>query len=73
VFAVTEYGGNAGLLEGNAVQVLYQAIGIGVVFVYDVIVTLIILVIVKMFIGLRVSKDVEQSGLDMELHGEVLQ
>jgi hypothetical protein len=26
-----------------------------------------------MFIGLRVSKDVEQGGLDMELHGEVIQ
>jgi Amt family ammonium transporter len=73
VFAVNEYGGNAGLLEGNAMQVVNQAIGVGVVFIYDVIVTLIILVLVNMFIGLRVSKDVEQGGLDMELHGEVLQ
>jgi Amt family ammonium transporter len=73
VFAVNEYGGNSGLLEGNAMQVVNQAIGIGVVFAYDVVVTLIILVIIKMFIGLRVSKDVEQGGLDMELHGEVLQ
>src|SRR5215470_2995211 len=59
VFAVKQYGGNAGLLEGNAMQVVNQAIGIGVVFVYDAIVTLIILVIVNMFIGLRVSKEVE--------------
>jgi Amt family ammonium transporter len=73
VFAVNEYGGNSGLLEGNAMQVVNQAIGIGVVFAYDVVVTLIILAIIKMFIGLRVSKDVEQGGLDMELHGEVLQ
>jgi Amt family ammonium transporter len=55
VFAVTEYGGNPGLLEGNAMQVVYQAIGVGIVFIYDVIVTLIILKVVDIFIGLRVQ------------------
>jgi Amt family ammonium transporter len=73
VFAINEYGGNAGLIEGNAMQVVNQAIGIGVVFVYDCVVTLIILKVVDLFIGLRVSKDAEQAGLDLELHGEVLQ
>ena len=73
VFAVQEYGGNAGLLEGNAMQVVNQAIGIGVVFIYDCIVTLIILKVVDIFIGLRVSKDVEQEGLDLALHGETVQ
>lgn len=73
VFAISEYGGNAGLLEGNAMQVVNQAIGIGVVFVYDCIVTLILLKIIDMVIGLRASKDAEQGGLDLELHGEVLQ
>jgi Amt family ammonium transporter len=73
VFAVQEYGGNAGLLEGNAMQVVNQAIGVGVVFIYDCIVTLIILKVVDIFIGLRVSKDVEQEGLDLALHGETVQ
>jgi Amt family ammonium transporter len=73
VFAVQEYGGNAGLLEGNAMQVVNQAIGIGVVVIYDCIVTLIILKVVDMTIGLRVSKDVEQEGLDLALHGETVQ
>src|SRR5262249_16872663 len=73
VFAISEYGGNAGLLEGNAMQVVNQAIGVGVVFLYDCIVTLIILKLIDMFIGLRVSKEVESDGLDLELHGEVLQ
>jgi ammonium transporter, Amt family len=73
VFAVQEYGGNAGLLEGNAMQVVNQAIGIGVVIIYDCIVTLIILKLVDMTIGLRVSKDVEQEGLDLALHGETVQ
>src|ERR1700733_74829 len=43
IFAVSEYGGTAGLIEGNGAQVLNQCIGVGTVFIYDVIVTLIIL------------------------------
>jgi ammonium transporter, Amt family len=73
VFAVQQYGGTAGLLEGNPGQVLNQAIGVGVVFIYDCVVTLIILKVVDIFIGLRVSKDVERDGLDLALHGETVQ
>jgi ammonium transporter, Amt family len=73
VFAVSEYGGTAGLIEGNPGQVLNQAIGVGAVFVYDVVVTLIILKLVDVFIGLRVSEDVERDGLDLALHGETIQ
>jgi ammonium transporter, Amt family len=73
VFAVQQYGGNAGLLEGNPMQVVYQAIGIGTVFIYDCVVTLIILKLVDMTIGLRVTKDVERDGLDLALHGETVQ
>ncbi len=73
VFAVSEYGGTAGLIEGNPGQVANQAIGIGCVFVYDVIMTLIILKIVDLTVGLRVSEDVERNGLDLALHGETVQ
>jgi ammonium transporter, Amt family len=73
VFAVAAYGGTAGLIEGNPHQVLNQIMGVGIVFVYDVIVTLIILKIVDMVIGLRVSEDVEREGLDLALHGESVQ
>src|SRR5712671_3606551 len=73
VFAVKEYGLNSGLLEGNPMQVVNQAIGVGTVFVYDAIVTLIILWLVDKFIGLRVTKDVERDGLDLALHGETVQ
>src|SRR5712692_8817886 len=62
VFAVSQYGGNAGLLEGNPMQVVNQAIGVGTVFVYDAVVTLIILKVLDMTIGLRVTKDVERDG-----------
>jgi ammonium transporter, Amt family len=73
VFAVNEYGGTSGLLEGNPGQLLNQCIGVGAVFVYDVVVTLIILKVVDMVIGLRVSEDVEREGLDLALHGETIQ
>ncbi len=73
VFAVGAYGGTAGLIEGNAHQVLNQIIGVAIVFVYDVIVTLIILKVVDLVIGLRVSEEVEREGLDLALHGEVVQ
>jgi ammonium transporter, Amt family len=73
VFAVAAYGGTAGLIEGNPGQVVNQIVGVGVVFVYDVIVTLIILKIVDLVIGLRVSEDVEREGLDLALHGETVQ
>jgi Amt family ammonium transporter len=72
VFAVEAYGGQPGLFDGNAVQVLNQLYGILIVFVYDAIVSLIILKIVDIFIGLRVSDEVEREGLDLALHGETV-
>src|SRR6202166_2217473 len=41
VFAIAEYGGTAGLIEGNAAQMMNQVKGIAVVIVYDAIVSLI--------------------------------
>jgi Amt family ammonium transporter len=73
VFAINEYGGTPGLIEGNPMQVLYQLEGIACVIVYDVIVSLILLKLIDIFIGLRVSEEVEVEGLDINLHGEVVQ
>jgi Amt family ammonium transporter len=73
VFAVEQYGGTAGLLEGNAAQLLNQVYGVAIVIVYDVIVSLIILKVIDATIGLRVTKEVEQEGLDLALHGEAVQ
>jgi Amt family ammonium transporter len=72
VFAVEAYGGTAGLIEGNAVQVLNQVYGIVIVFVYDAVVSLIILKIIDIFIGLRVADEIEREGLDLALHGEAV-
>ena len=73
VFAVEQYGGTAGALEGNVAQFLNQCIGVATVFIYDAVVSLIILSVIKMFVGLRVSQDTEREGLDLALHGEVVQ
>jgi Amt family ammonium transporter len=73
VFAINEYGGTSGLIEGNAAQVVNQLIGVGIVVVYDVVVTLIILKVLDLAIGLRVSEEVERDGLDFALHGETIQ
>src|SRR5262249_1201268 len=72
VFAIEQYGGTAGLIDGNPMQVVNQIEGIVIVFVYDAIVSLILLKIVDIFIGLRVSDEVEREGLDLALHGETV-
>jgi ammonium transporter, Amt family len=73
VFAIKEYGGTAGLIEGNAVQVWYQLQGVLIVIVYDVIVSLVLLKIIDLVIGLRVTEEEEQEGLDLAIHGEAVQ
>jgi len=73
VFAIEQYGGTKGLIEGNPGQVINQLIGVGSVFIYDLIVSLIILKIIDIVIGLRVKDEVEREGLDVALHGEAVQ
>jgi Amt family ammonium transporter len=73
VFAINQYSGHSGLIEGNPGQVINQLIGIGTVVVYDGVISLIILKVIDMAIGLRVSDEVERDGLDLALHGEVVQ
>jgi Amt family ammonium transporter len=72
VFAIEQYGGNPGAIEGNVAQVFSQVIGVGIVIGYCAIVSLIILKIVDIFIGLRVSEEAEREGLDLQLHGETV-
>jgi Amt family ammonium transporter len=73
VFAVEQFGGTPGLIEGNPHQVLNQIAGVVLIFVYDFVVSFIILKILDAVIGLRVSKEVEEEGLDIALHGEAVQ
>ena len=73
VFATAAIGGTAGLVEGNPRLLLTQAYGVAVVFVWTGGMTFILLKIVDMLAGLRVSHEHEVEGLDITQHGEALQ
>jgi len=60
----------SGWLEGNAHQLLNQAVGIAIAWGLAIVGTLIILKIVDMVVGLRVSEEHEVIGLDLSQHGE---
>jgi Amt family ammonium transporter len=60
------------LYDGNFGQVITQILGVLYTFVYCAIVTFIILKVVDATIGLRVKRDVEVEGLDINLHGETV-
>jgi Amt family ammonium transporter len=74
VFAVEAIGGEgkAGLIDGNAGQVLTQLWGCVATIVYCAIATWIILKVVDVVIGLRVSHEEEIEGLDINQHGEIV-
>ncbi len=73
VFAIEAIGGTAGMLEGNPGQVWTQFVGILATIVYSAIATAIILKVVDLIVGLRVDEEAEIEGLDINLHGEVVQ
>jgi len=60
----------SGLFEGNAHQLLNQVVGIVIAWVLAIVGTLIILKVVDVTIGLRVSEEEEVQGLDLSQHGE---
>jgi Amt family ammonium transporter len=65
-------GGKGWLIDGNAHQMLIQSIDVAATFVYCGVVTFVILKLIDWTIGLRVSRDVEIEGLDVNLHGETV-
>ncbi len=64
--------GKGWLIDGNGHQMLIQLYDVLGTFVYCGIVTFIILKLIDLVIGLRVSKEVEVEGLDINLHGETV-
>jgi Amt family ammonium transporter len=70
VFAASTIGGVDGLWHGNGAQVLDQLAAIGVVWVYSFCMTAAILKVLDLTMGLRVSEDEEEIGLDVTQHGE---
>ena len=60
----------SGLFEGNWHQVVNQFIGVAMAWALAIVGTLVILKIVDLTIGLRVSEEHELQGLDLSQHGE---
>ena len=72
VFAATTLGG-VGFAEGNTTmgsQVVAQLIGVVVTIAFTAIVSYILLKLIDITIGLRVSEEQESEGLDIALHEE---
>jgi Amt family ammonium transporter len=64
--------GKGWIFDGNPGQMVIQFYDVAGVFVYCAIATFIILKVIDMIIGLRVSREVEVEGLDINLHGETV-
>jgi len=59
-----------GLVDGHASQVLNQLVGVAIAWALAIVGTLVILKLVDLTVGLRVSEDHEIQGLDLSQHGE---
>src|SRR3989454_10807624 len=60
----------SGVLEGNAHQLLNQFVAVVIAWLLAIVGTLIILKVVDVVVGLRVSQTDEIQGLDLSQHGE---
>jgi Amt family ammonium transporter len=58
---------------GKDASVATQVYGVAVTIIYTAVVTAVILLIIKAVIGLRVTPQEEEEGLDVALHGESVQ
>ncbi len=73
LFASTAWnsGGADGLFYGNFHQFVIQAIGVGASIGYSFVVSFVILKVVDILLGLRVSEEEEVQGLDITQHSEI--
>jgi Amt family ammonium transporter len=60
----------SGMIEGNFHQIWNQLVGVAMAWVIAIVGTLLILKLVDLTIGLRVTADHEIQGLDISQHGE---
>lgn len=70
IFATAAIGGIDGLVEGEPGQMVDQLVAIGVVALYSFVVTGIILKVLDLTIGIRLTDADEELGMDVTQHGE---
>jgi len=70
VFATESVCGIKGVIEGNLDQMVNQLVGVGASMALAIVGTFILLKILDLTMGLRVTQDQEIQGLDLSQHGE---
>jgi len=60
-----------GLIDGNPGQVVIQLAAVGATIAYAVVATLVIVKLVDLILGIRISARDEELGIDLAVHGEV--
>jgi len=60
-----------GLIDGNPGQVVIQLAAVGATIAYAVVATLVIVKLVDLILGIRISAKDEELGIDLAIHGEV--
>ncbi len=60
------------IYDHNPHQMILQFEDVGATFVYCLVMTFVILAVLKYTIGIRVSDEAEEEGLDINLHGEIV-
>jgi len=71
VFATAAINAYPGLIDGNPGQVLTQLLAVGATIAYAVVATFVIVKLVDVILGIRISARDEEVGLDLSTHGEV--
>jgi Amt family ammonium transporter len=70
IFATEAVGGYTGLLYGNTTQFIAQLVGAGSAMLYAFVLTFVLVKLVELTVGLRVTEEEEYVGLDLAQHGE---
>jgi Amt family ammonium transporter len=60
-----------GLIDGNPGQVLTQLVAVSATIAYAVVATFVIVKVVDVILGIRISARQEELGIDLSVHGEV--
>jgi Amt family ammonium transporter len=60
-----------GLIDGNPAQVATQLLAVAATIAYAVVATFVIVKVVDLILGIRISAKEEELGIDLAVHGEV--
>jgi Amt family ammonium transporter len=71
VLAVGAIGGAKGAIDGNFGQIGIQVVAVAATVAFSAVSTFVIVKVVEVVLGLRVTSQAEEVGLDLAVHGEV--